>query len=207
MVVSTREQRVDRSPSRINATVSSKNVPYTSLSDVEAWLPLMVTLSRVAEPPVMKPAPPPSPWLRELLAVPAAPESAMPADPWKKPEPAAPAVAPPPVPAGAAGPLSAWLPEMRSVALACLDFFWAPSRGLMESVAFAKLARPPPMPMAPSPELPPVPPAAPPPSPPLEITPLAGPPAPPIPLPPSPPEPPPPPGKPEEPSKVNSPFA
>ena len=63
-----------------------------------------------------------------------------PASPFTVPPvPAGPAVAPPPSPALAAGALSAWLLEMESVALACLDFRWAPSCGLMERVPPAEL--------------------------------------------------------------------
>ena len=47
-----------------------ENVPSTSLLDVEARLPLMVVLSRVADPPAMKAAPPPIPSLRNCWRFP-----------------------------------------------------------------------------------------------------------------------------------------
>ena len=56
-----------------------------------------------------------------------------------------------------AEPRLAWLPMMVSVALACLDPFFAASLGLMVSVPFFELKIPPPRPKSPEPPVPPLP--------------------------------------------------
>ena len=72
-------------------------------------------------------------------------------------------MAPPPLPPDPADRALAWLAVMTSVALACLDPFFAPSLGLMVRVPVVASKMPPPWPMPPSPPLPPLPPVAEPP--------------------------------------------
>ncbi len=133
--------------------------PSTLLSLVEAWLPVMVVLSKSAVPKV--PTPPPTPALNRSVA-PGWPAMAAPLMP--KGEFPPPAVAPPPAPACPPDAARALFVVMTSVAWACLDPFFAPSSGLSVRVPLVALKIPPPTPLAPSPLAPPAPPVAPPPS-------------------------------------------
>ena len=77
------------------------NVPDTSLSLVEAWLPVIVVSSMTTVPPGSRSSPPPMP-TPEGPVVPAVPGMAVPGKPPGVPPD--PACAPPPSPAGAAQP-------------------------------------------------------------------------------------------------------
>jgi hypothetical protein len=142
-------------------------VPSTSLSLVEAWLPVIVVLSALAVPKLATPPPMPTP---NRPVAPGWPGVAVPL-------PAA--VTPPPAPACPPEALAAMLPAMKSVALACLEPFFAPSWGLVVRVPVVALKMPPPEPIPPSPPTPPL--AMPPSAPPVPLPPLPpGPPAPPV---------------------------
>ena len=110
------------------------NVPDTSLSLVEAVLPVMVVLSITTVPPVRRSSPPPIP-TPATPAAPGLPGNAAPALPLGLPP--APATTPPGSPPAPPSPRLAWLPVMESVALDCLDPLCVPSLGLMVRVPAA----------------------------------------------------------------------
>src|SRR4029077_11016943 len=96
-------------------------VPDTSLSVVEAVLPVMVVLSMTTVPPGRRSSPPPTP-TPETPAAPGLPGKREPGVRCGGPRP--PASTPPASPPAPPGPRLAWLPVMVSVVFDCLEPFF-----------------------------------------------------------------------------------
>ena len=154
-----------RRPGRARGGRQDVIVPSTSLSLVEARLPVIVVLSALAVPKVATPPPMPDAELAGRAGLARRGRAAQAAGAGRG------------APAGARRPpeaLAAMLVVMTSVALACLEPFFAPSRGLMVRVPVVALKMPPPEPIPPAPPL-----AEPPPPKSVESPALPGPPLPP----------------------------
>ena len=154
------------------------NVPSTSLSFVDAVLPVMLVLSIVAVPMIAIPPPIPTP---AGPAAPVDPGVCEAVGPLGVPEPPCPAVALPPSP-----PAPGEVTVAVFAVIVSVPFFLFPCLGLSVRVPVSATKIPPPWAIPPSPPVPPLPPRPKPPPPPALPAPLE-PPMPPSPSPPPPP--------------------